>query len=249
MGDYSDYGSGKHDSAFKEAGIQWYPWVGKRYDDTGETGIMIVGDHVYGDEGVDPDWHETINDPDCHDVNRYLAMGHGVNEEEKPCGHPKRKERTAAPPYYRTTQMLLEGAEKKYDDTETRKFLWESVAFANFCQCPTASRKENCHCPDKSQKDWENILGILKPKLCIVWSVELWRLGLEQQDCGDTIGKVQPRIAKAPHGGLVAGILHPSGYEHFYKFDPSEWMKHLRDKTPEEYQVAVRDFLDRLKNK
>lgn len=244
---YSDYATGKYDKRFKDAKeIRWEPWVGNRYD---EARIMIVGHSTYSNEDPSDGWYKAIMDDAYRDANRELALGHGINPDNRKPKWSRSKVPYISRGYYNTTKMFLEAANKQYGDMEARELFWQSVAFFNFYQC--AAPREG-RCGADSHKALMEILKILKPRLCITWTTNPGNFGLQAKACGKKIVRsknqppVQPRVADIPHGGVVAGILHPSGSKGG-AFNIEKWMHHLRNETPQDCQNEMRKFLDHLK--
>ena len=243
-----------YDACFETAPerIQWYPWVGNRYTDR-KTKIMILGIKTYKSDNPTGSntWDQAIFNCEYRSANIELAMGHGINLEEKPCLTPyTQARRTASPGYYKMTNMFLKEAGKAYkNNPEARKMFWESVAFANFCQC--AAENQDAPCPqdfkEPSYKALLEMFKILKPDLCIAWSVRLWNFQLSVDGEDNKISTATPRFthlcipSTPPTTTCVVGIKCPAD-----SFPSADWMRYLRSQAPQKCQDAVNELLECL---
>ena len=206
--------------------IRWDPWVGKHYED---TKILILG-HTTSTEGGEEteDWVKKLKDPDFRHIDRSWIDTHGIKRAKKP--------------FLRTANIFLQEIGKSVEDPKARQLFWRSVAFSNYCQCPVAKWNSECGCHDTSREALTRRIEILEPRLCIAWTTELEKFGLENiQKHSNKINGSYPRFAITSYG-LIVGIRHPS-----MSFTSSNWMDYFRDDSPPECKSAVSDFLEHLK--
>ena len=90
------------------------------------------------------------------------------------------------------------------DIQQARQQFWSAVAFNNFCQEVVAKRGADCPCLEKSVQALQATMKILKPKLVIAWTTQIWNYGFNEHEYQDqekvngaiprVVDKADPRL-------------------------------------------------------
>ncbi len=231
---YDQHITKDYDLQFEEAkeNLEWDPWVGKNYH---ETGIFILGKNTDDRDG--PDWTLNLKPPlTSRDASRAI-----VANIDKASDDPFQKDSPAFAFQY-TAKMFIEGVGAQYDK-RTRTVFWEAVAFNNFVQKVikqgTQVEDVNDGVLQKSRAALLSTIDILKPKVVLVWGVgvvdAIDALSIRGEKM---VNRAYPRISKQTPG--IVGIRDPSEY-----FTRSKWLEFLR--TDPASKKPIGEFLDYLK--
>ena len=234
MNKYTHYITTKYNDSFEKVdGLQWLPWVGKHYD---ETRILIIGASTHKEDKDDEyDW--TL-DPECNwgdPRNASLVLVAGVKNKDEPAFDSAFCNEKSIIPFDATVKMFL----PEMDIEQARQQFWSAAAFNNFCQEIVEESRANCPCREESVQALQKTIEILKPRLVIAWTTEIWNFGFDADEDFDIIAgkkyKGRPRIAyPTDHRPAVAGILHPS----YHINDGKEWSEFLQDKKHTKQPIA-----------
>ena len=219
-----------YDSQFKAEkakGMNWYPWVGKNYK---ETGILIVGMAAYY-KNSSSEWRKFCDED--HRPNRVLVSVCFEGNSHKP--------------FEVMAKMFIGGAGKNYEDT--RKKFWSSVAFLNFCQKIVKGESGSCKDVENAKTALLAAIRILKPKLVLAWTTQLWNICSGEYRNGERFGHPIPRAIDGTPP--IVGIKHPSRWswpnagEEARGRKAKEWLEFLRNDLASKEPIEA--FLNYLK--
>lgn len=206
--------------------MRWYPWVGRDYR---ASGILIVGKSTYYES--DDDWSDGWRK--CCDEtrmpNRELVADNIAGDGHKP--------------FEAMAKMFVENAAGG-DYESGRETFWASVAFLNFCQKIVCGENGECEDVATSKVALRKAIAIIKPKLVLAWTTELWNFHDGECRDGERFGQPQPRAIDGTPP--IVGVLHPS-YWQAQRTSRDSWVAFLRG-DPASKQ-PVKDFIAYLKRR
>jgi len=127
----------------------WDPWVGENYmDSIFKKRILIIGESHYGDPVSREFTRKVVNELGIKNWNRKI-------------------------PFFKNIVSVLGG---NINTEDGRTNFWNSVSFCNLIQRPMKDRKERPTATD-FVNGWNSLIHIndvLKPDLCIVFSMEAY---------------------------------------------------------------------------
>lgn len=235
---YDQHITKEYDAQFKKEkeNLKWYPWVGKNYH---ETGIFILGKNTDDRNGPDgSNWTLNLKPPlTFRDASRAIVAN--IN---KASDDPFQKDSPAFA-FQNTAKMFIEGVGAQYDK-HTRAVFWEAVAFNNFVQEVIKQSTQVEDVDDgvlqKSRAALSSTINILKPKVVLVWGVQVVDAIDALSIRGEKkINGAYPRVIKQTPP--IVGIRDPSR-----SYTPrSEWLEFLKNDPASKKPIG--EFLDYLK--
>ena len=216
------------ETARAQAGLTWYPWVGKDFESSSPR-ILVVGEshYVRNDFEKKPTIQEKIQEwQDDRTITRVCIMESCINGEWMV-------------PTWQQLQYALAGSEQ-YDNLA----LWEHIAYYNFVQramdYETQTERPN---EEDFAKGWETFAAVasaLKPDYCVFFGVTAanffnWRmkeLGIEHKQVEPLpiISNCYPRKASVTIAGKQIPMLfmrHSGSY-----FSWPVWHDLLKQEMP-----------------
>ncbi len=189
---YEQYMTCEYDPDFaKVESLKWDPWVGKNYS---ETGVFVIGAST---DARNPEWGKYA------DTHRDASRKFDFTTTAFDAAGQKS--------YKHMTTMFLNGVGAVYNDQNIAKF-WSSIAFNNFYQTVVKNVGDvpsDGQIIERSKGALLSTIRILKPKIVLTWTTELWKWGFwEEAQEKEKIGNAIPRIING--NPVVVGMQHPS---------------------------------------
>lgn len=220
---FGDHITTQYDAQFaaaKKDGLNWYPWVGRGYE---QTGIFVLGMSTDQRDGVD--WTKNIASPlNRTDASRMIVAWVDT-AENKPF---EKIDDKAYGAFTKMAHTFVDGVGAPRGRESLTAF-WESVAFNNLFQVAV---KEMGYWPEddaeveNSMRAFYKTCEILKPKLVLAWENDIAFLWPGLRSGKRKIGRVSPRVFEPRKTVSLPPII---GIGHSSRMNQSECREFLLD--------------------